>query len=112
MLSDKLRKSERMHQPVFWIALAFVSPFILLAPSKVIALDPGDAEYQACKAKEDADFIVNCYRESLSEDMGESRSELPVMPSKEKRVGNCRANLAIAKEVWRLYPDPCRTRKR
>lgn len=90
---------------VLWLAI------VSIGLPRAVAIEVSESEYQACRAKEDAAFLVNCYRESLAEDMGKSRAELPVMPTKEERVRNCQANLAIAKGAWKLYPDPCRSRR-
>jgi len=95
-----------------WMALAVVGGLMPLVAQEVAALDASDGEYQTGKSKEEADFVANCYRESLAEDMAKSRSELPVMPSKEERIRGCLADLPIAKKVGDLYPDPCRTKVR
>jgi len=67
------------------------------------------AEYQACIAKENVEFVSRCYRETLAADMNKSRAELPVMPDPEDRLKECRANLGIARSIEKYYPDaqPC-----
>lgn len=60
--------------------------------------------YEACVAKQDAEYIARCMRESLSADLERSRKDLPVLPTQAERAADCRANLAIAKGKARLFP--------
>jgi len=63
------------------------------------------ANYEACIAKENAEFVRNCYDNSLAADLAKTRAELPVMMSREERIKDCRANLAIAKAQEKYFPE-------
>jgi hypothetical protein len=63
------------------------------------------AEYKACVAKQDAEFVRNCYREKLAENLTKSRAELPVMPSQEERLRDCWGNLGLGKSIDKYYPE-------
>lgn len=65
------------------------------------------SEYDACVQAETKEFIQQCYRERLAEDMAKSRAELPRLPSQEERLKVCRADLLIARSAAKLYPARC-----
>ena len=63
------------------------------------------AEYEACIAKENAEFVRNCHAESLATDLEKTRDELPVLMSPGERINHCRTNLAIANAQAKYFPD-------
>jgi hypothetical protein len=63
------------------------------------------ADYDACIRAENVEFVQNCYRESRANDLKKSRKDVPVLPTLEERLKECKANLLGTRSLDKYYPD-------
>jgi hypothetical protein len=59
------------------------------------------ADYQACIA----DVVARCVSDGIQRDLKRSREELPVMPSRQERQADCRAQIPGMEAIDRLFPE-------